>query len=88
MHLGRKSTGNVQSTWVLQDLSHSPPPFPLVLMDEPRARPEPEFPFGPRREGEERSESGGKKADISSRFTQDAPVLEPRVLHPSDHLVT
>ena len=29
MHLGRKSTGNVQSTWVLQDLSHSPPPFPL-----------------------------------------------------------
>ena len=36
-------------------------------------------------EGEERSESGGKKADSSSRFTQDAPVLEPRVLHPSDH---
>lgn len=28
-------------------------------MDEPRARPEPEFPFGPRREGEERSTGNG-----------------------------
>lgn len=33
----------------------SPPPFPLRLVDEPRALPEPAFPFGPRRAGEPRS---------------------------------
>ena len=35
MHLGQKSMGNVQSTWILQGFSPSPSP-PLPLHDSPR----------------------------------------------------